>query len=76
MHETLSKIGCFANGFSKARAVHDASLEEVRILEERRDTEAASLQEVERRETALRCTTGMAGRGCSQVSAVQWPSPR
>ncbi|CBJ48625.1 coiled-coil flagellar protein, move backward only 2 [Ectocarpus siliculosus] len=42
----------------EARAVHDASLEEVRLLEERRDSEAATLQEVERRETALRYEVG------------------
>lgn len=40
--------------FLKARAVHDASLEEVRLLEERRDAEATTLQEVERAETTLR----------------------
>lgn len=42
-------LGCF-----KARTVHEASLEDVRRLEERRDEEATVLHQVERTETALR----------------------
>lgn len=40
--------------FFKARTVHEASLEDVRRLEERRDAEATVLHQVERTETALR----------------------
>lgn len=41
-------------GCVQARTVHEASLEDVRKLEERRDAEATVLHQVERTETALR----------------------
>lgn len=38
----------------QARTTHEATLEEVRKLEERQDAQASELQEMERRETTLR----------------------
>lgn len=50
--------------------MHEASLEEVRKLEERRDAEATTLQELERRETALRCVVAYRSLGCDAYSTA------
>lgn len=52
--QARSSLVALLAAFLQARYIHEASLDEVRKLEERRETQAGELQEVERREITLR----------------------